>query len=89
MSKDQKLLKRFLSIPVDFTWDELVTFLGNFDFDEEAGSGGSYRCFISAQGRKIFLHKPHPNNIVKRYALRQVKDKLIEYGVTIDPKGKK
>lgn len=33
MSKKEKLLKRFLSKPVDFAFDELVILLKMFDFE--------------------------------------------------------
>lgn len=80
MSKAQKLLERFLSIPADFSWEELVSLMKHFGFQEMQQKGGSYRCFRSGT-LKIFLHKPHPANIVKRYALRQVRDKLLEFGL--------
>jgi len=81
VSKSEKSLDRFLSIPADFTWDELVSVLGHLGFKELAQKGGSYRCFMSEQELKIFLHKPHPSHIVPRYALRKVRLKLKEYGL--------
>jgi hypothetical protein len=30
--------------------------------------------------RKILLHKPHPGDIMKKYAVRQFLDRLIENG---------
>ncbi len=80
VSKADKLLARFSGIPADFTWDELVKLLAIFGFAETAKKGGSYRTFVSAKGLKMFLHKPHPENIVPRYALRQVLAKLREFG---------
>ena len=81
VSKAQKLLDRFLTIPADFSWDELVSMLGHFGFAQLQEKGGSYRCFVLDKTLKIFLHKPHPGNIVKRYALKQVRDKLKEFGL--------
>lgn len=81
MSKAKKLLDRFLSIPADFTWDELLSLLGHMGFKELSEKGGSYRTFVSQSGAKIFLHKPHPANIVKRYALKKVRDNLRELGL--------
>lgn len=83
MSKSDKQLARFLSIPSDFTWDELISVLARYDFSERKGNG-SRRCFIDAENKKLFLHKPHPENVVKKYAIRQVKHKLVEYGVIQD-----
>jgi predicted RNA binding protein YcfA (HicA-like mRNA interferase family) len=83
VSRAEKLLARFLArpCPKDFSWDELVTLLRAFGFDEKTGSGGSHRTFINAQGRKLFLAKPHPENVVKTYALKQIQSKLKEYGL--------
>ena len=84
MSKLEKLRARFATIPSDFTWDEMVACLLGFGFEECTDKGGSYRCFVSTDGRKIFLHKPHPGNVVKRYALREVKLRLKIYGLMLD-----
>jgi len=34
MSRIEKLLKRFLSAPKDFTWEELVKILASFGYEE-------------------------------------------------------
>ncbi len=34
MSKKEKLIARFLRMPADFHYDELVKLLGYFDFEE-------------------------------------------------------
>lgn len=36
--------------------------------------------FRQADGRKILLHKPHPGDIMKKYAVRQFLDRLVENG---------
>lgn len=84
MSKAKKLRQRLLSIPADFTWDELVTVVKGFGFDEITDTGSSRRCFKLPSGKKIFLHEPHPGSIVKRYALREVVTKLKEFGIKIE-----
>jgi predicted RNA binding protein YcfA (HicA-like mRNA interferase family) len=81
VSKVEKLRKRAGEIPSDFTWDEMVSLLNSFGFEETSKKGGSYRCFLSSDGRKFFMHKPHPGSIVKQYALRQVVEKLCEFGL--------
>jgi hypothetical protein len=82
MSKTEKLLQRLLSIPKDFTWEELVKLLAYFGFEElkTGKTGGSRRKFADAQKKVIILHKPHPGNIVKEYAIRQVIEHLKEKG---------
>jgi hypothetical protein len=74
MSKTEKLLQRLLSIPKDFTWEELTKLLGLFGFVElkKGKTSGVRRKFSDEKKNVIDLHKPHPRNIVKEYALRQV-----------------
>jgi hypothetical protein len=82
MSKKTKLSERFKSIPSDFTWEELVAVLSYFGY-EETGTGktsGSRKRFADNAGNLILLHKPHPANVVKKYALRQVLETLKERG---------
>ncbi len=45
MSKTQKLVDRLLSVPADFTWDELVKVLASYGYTEikKGKTGGSRR----------------------------------------------
>jgi cyclopropane fatty-acyl-phospholipid synthase-like methyltransferase len=49
MSRREKLIKRFLSCPKDFTWEELKALLSGFGFEEISfgKTGGSRRRFIN------------------------------------------
>ena len=79
MSKIQKLVERFLSVPKDLTWDEVVKFLAHYDFVElskKGKTGGSRRKFVNSKNWVINLHKPHPGSIVKQYVIRQILEKL-------------
>lgn len=78
VSQADKLLARLRSIPADFTWPELVRVLKQAGFSETSDKGGSYRTFVSPTGLKIFCHRPHPGNIVKKYLLREIVRKLDE-----------
>jgi hypothetical protein len=82
MSKNEKLLQRLLSVPRDFTWDELVKILSLFGFVElkKGKTGGSRRKFADEKQNVIILHKPHPGNIVKEYAIKQVITQLKDKG---------
>jgi len=81
MTRAEKLRSRAESIPADFTWQELVTLLHAYGFSEFSDKGGSYRSFKTAAELKIFVHKPHPGNIVKKYLLRKVIGHLKEHGL--------
>lgn len=82
MSKTEKLRLRLLSSPSDFTWQELTRLLNLFGFAEfkNGKTGGSGRKFVDAKKNVIRLHRPHPGNIVKEYALKQVIKQLKDTG---------
>lgn len=82
MSRQEKLINRLLSVPKDFTWEELSKVLAVFGYEEFTGgkTGGSRRRFVDQTKNVITLHKPHPGNIVKQYALREVILHLKEKG---------
>ncbi len=79
MSKIEKLIAKFLQVPDDLTWEELVKILNHKGYFEKLGKGktsGSRIKFINADNDIINLHKPHPKNIVKQYVIRQILEKL-------------
>ncbi len=78
MSKRGKLVQRFLTMPSDFTWQELVTMLKGFGYEQVIGakSGGSRVKFLHQALPPISLHKPHPTSILKRYQLEQIEEIL-------------
>ncbi len=78
MSKREKLIARFLTMPSDFHYDETVKLLGYFEFREvkKGKTSGSRVKFMNADGLPIMLHKPHPSGIMKQYQLKQIKEVL-------------
>jgi len=78
MSKKQKLIDRFLTIPSDFHYDELVKLLGYYGFEEVkiGKTSGSRVKFENSEGTSIMLHKPHPSGILKKYQMKQIKETL-------------
>ena len=76
MSKKDKLLKRLLLLPKDFTFDEVVTILASFGFWEvkTGKTSGSAVRFKNDDfpHEPIIFHKPHPLNIVKIYVLKSI-----------------
>lgn len=84
MTKSFKLLQRLIVIPRDFTWKELITVLDHFGFRQHEHSHGSRRKFVDDQKNIISLHQPHPGNIVKQYAIKQVIARLKELGYLSD-----
>ena len=83
MSSKEKLIARFLTIPSDFTFDELERLLTIFGYEKsnKGKTSGSRVIFKDKAGHPIMLHKPHPGNIVKQYAVRQVLEELQSKGL--------
>jgi len=80
MTKKDKLIERFLSQPKDFTYDELVRLFKLFDFQEykKGRTSGSRVSFINDEKDLSYnAHKPHPDNSIKGYVMKQVLDFLL------------
>ena len=69
-------------MPSDFTFDEMQQLLQGFGYEKcnKGRTSGSRVIFKNGDKIPIMLHKPHPGNIVKKYAMRQVYDELKEAG---------
>ena len=83
MSTKEKLLKRLLEEPKDFTYNELKSLLEYFNFTEynSGKTSGSRVKFINTENKHIILlHKPHPGNILKSYVIEYVIKELTKGG---------
>jgi hypothetical protein len=79
VSKDEKLIKRLISRPKNFTYNELRKLLRSFGYNESQSgkTSGSRVAFIHEQSHHIIrLHKPHPGNELKQYQIDQLIDEL-------------
>ena len=78
MTRTDKLVARFLTMPNDFHFDEVRKVLRSFGFTEvkTGGTSGSRIRFINSEGVPVMLHKPHPTGIMKKYQLKQIKEVL-------------
>jgi hypothetical protein len=83
MGTKEKLIERFKRQPSDFTFDELERLLSLFGYvkSNKGKTSGSRVIYKNEVGRPIMLHKPHPGNIVKGYALKQVFEELRDAGL--------
>ena len=87
MAKSEKMLKRLLSNPKDFTFDELEALLINLGFQlSNAGntSGSAIRFVNRKTGQIIRLHKPHPSPVLKQYIVRFIINELKNGGYLND-----
>ena len=87
MGKADKLLKRLLSDPKDFTFDELETLLTGlgYQLSNSGGTSGSAVRFINQKTHHIIrLHRPHPSPVLKQYIVRFVIHELKQEGYLND-----
>lgn len=82
MGTKDKLIDRFTSQPSDFTFDVLEKLLKHFGYEKsnKGKTSGSRVVYKNADKRPIMIHKPHPGNIIKLYAMKQVLNDLVEAG---------
>jgi hypothetical protein len=84
MSREEKLLERFMTRPKDFTYSELRRLLHSLGYEEssQGKTSGSRVAFIEPKSKHIIrLHKPHPGNELKLYQIDQTKDELSGRGL--------
>ena len=83
MGTKEKLRERFKKMPSDFTFDEMQRLLEGYGYEKsnKGKTSGSRIIYKNGDKRPIMLHKPHPGNIVKEYAMKQVLDDLKEAGL--------
>ena len=83
MSQREKLLKRLLSQPSDFTFGEAETLLQGYGYvksDKGRTSGSRVLFYRASDQHKIMLHKPHPGNTLKKYLINDLITALREGG---------
>lgn len=82
MGSKEKLIERFKRLPNDFTFDEMERLLSIFGYEKsnKGKTSGSRVIYRNENKRPIMLHKPHPGDIIKGYAMKQVLDELKEAG---------
>ena len=84
MGISEKAKERLTHIPKDYTYKEARGLLISLGFQEynKGKTSGSRVIFIKAD-KKILLHKPHPGDEMKLYAVRQLKEYLEKAGELI------
>lgn len=80
-NKQDKARDRLKSVPKDYTFTEARSLLVSLGFTEyNKGKSSGSRLMFAKNGVKILLHKPHPGNEMKQYAVRQLKEQLEKMG---------
>lgn len=75
MGTKEKLIERFLTLPKDFTYEEVKRLFSIFGYVEsnKGNTSGSRVEFVSTDEQSSYImHKPHPSNIIKGYVIKQM-----------------
>ncbi|SEA06346.1 HicA toxin of toxin-antitoxin [Eubacterium aggregans] len=83
MSKIEQLKKRIQTIPKDFTYREAKKLMESMGFEECSKgktSGSRVKFYRSSDESVALLHKPHPGDEMKQYAVKQLVKYLEEIG---------
>jgi predicted RNA binding protein YcfA (HicA-like mRNA interferase family) len=77
VSKREKLRQKLNRVPPpkDFTWEEVVTLLRQYDFKESC-DGGSHYMFEHSSGYRFGMSKSHPAGVLRRYQIDDAKEAL-------------
>jgi hypothetical protein len=70
-------------MPRDFTFDEMIRLFAAFEFeiDNKGGTSGSRLALVNRErGLSYNMHRPHPDNAIKMYVMRQVLEFMVENG---------
>lgn len=69
-------------MPSDFTFDELDRLLTSVGYEKsnKGKTSGSRIIYKDTEGHPIMIHRPHPGNIIKEYAMKQILKELQDKG---------
>ena len=81
MTSTRRLIIKLRALEQGFTWQELETLLRRLGYERREGSGSRVKFSNGDPLQLIGLHRPHPGNELKRYARRQVIEKLEDGGL--------
>lgn len=77
MSRKEKLID-LLASNSQMSWSDFTSLMSLLGF-ELLTNNGSRRCFIHKRIKiKFFVHKPHPQNVLKRYQQKEALNFLKE-----------
>lgn len=79
MSKKDKLIALFSERPTrkDVTWNDLESLLSKLDFEKIKDKGGRVAFMKKDKPETLIaIHRPHPENTLKRYVIELVWDKI-------------
>ena len=81
LGEKEKLIARLMTEPADFTFDEVETLLGYLGYERDnkgKTSGSRVKFFRPGTSQVVYLHRPHPGNILPRYQVKNIVRSLKE-----------
>lgn len=83
MNRKEKLIRRFRTLPKDFTFEEVEALMCDYGFTLQykgATSGSRVKFYNDKDQNSYIMHKPHPSNIIKGYVMRDILNFLLVNG---------
>ena len=85
MSKKDKLLEKLMDNSRSMTFEEAETLLNYYGYyvENKGKTSGSRIIFVNYKtNTKILMHKPHPRKELLTYQKKQLKDFLMQEGIS-------
>lgn len=78
MTKRDKLIDKFLAKPVrkDLTFEDLEKLMAILGYLKKEGRGSRVRFSHRETGDLFITHKPHPENVLKTYVVKEACEKI-------------
>lgn len=83
MSKFEKARERIKSKPKDYTYTEaksLLSQMGFIEYHKGKTSGSRVKFYRKEDQKIILLHKPHPEDVMKPGAIKELVEFLMDLG---------
>lgn len=84
MGRKEKLVRRFMELPKDFTFEETIALLAIFGYhvhNKGATSGSRIRFKNADTDAYIDIHRPHLGSIMKEWMMKAIYQHLKNKGV--------
>lgn len=82
LTKHDRTLTSIFATPTQATieWRDVEALMSHLGATKTEGRGSRVRFALN--GRKLDMHRPHPGNELRRYAVKDVRDFLTQVGIT-------
>ena len=83
MAQADKIIEKIKAKPTpsNIRWDELVLALKHLGYEMILNKGSGRKFYCAQKDNMISLHQPHPDNEVKPFYIKLVRETLIDIGL--------